>query len=98
MSYNALWRSAQGTKFYRALHEQRNLQNAVIHIPKSNVFQFGDSNSAFPVFRDLYWTVNEGESWAVIASGPGGHKTTLLQVRIFVLFILCPFLLRCLYL
>lgn len=96
MSYSALWRSAQGAKFCRMLHDKRNpLHSAVIHVPKSNVFQFGDPNSASPVLRDLQWTVNEGESWAVVASGSGGQKTTLFKVRI-LFYLLYAFFLLCL--
>jgi ABC-type molybdenum transport system ATPase subunit/photorepair protein PhrA len=64
----------------RTLHNNRSPRDVVVHIPKSNVFRFGDSNKASPIFEDLEWTINEGESWAVIGSGWGGQKTALLQV------------------
>jgi ABC-type molybdenum transport system ATPase subunit/photorepair protein PhrA len=48
----------------------------IIHIPKANIYCFGDSNSAKPVFGGFEWTVNEHESWAVMGSG----KTALFQV------------------
>jgi ATPase subunit of ABC transporter with duplicated ATPase domains len=35
---------------------------------------------AAPVFCDVEWTINEGESWAVIGTG-SKQKTALLQVR-----------------
>ena len=54
---------------------------AIIDIPKAHVYRFGDSNRASPVFKDLQWTVHEGESWAIISAGRGGQKTTLLQVN-----------------
>ncbi|KAK0505745.1 P-loop containing nucleoside triphosphate hydrolase protein [Armillaria luteobubalina] len=39
----------------------------VVSIPKADVYRFGDANAtSTPVFRDLDWTVKEGESWAVI--------------------------------
>jgi len=63
----------------RTFHDHRNPQDIVVHIPQANVFRFGDSNRASPVFKNVEWTVNEGESWAVI--GSGGKKTALLQVR-----------------
>ncbi|KAF8921840.1 P-loop containing nucleoside triphosphate hydrolase protein [Mucidula mucida] len=39
---------------------------AVVHIPKANIYRFGDASR--PVFRDVNWTVNENENWAVISS------------------------------
>lgn len=51
---------------------------AVIRIVDSNIYRFGDSNVAAPVFRNVNWTVREGECWAVIGSG-SHQKTTLLQ-------------------
>ncbi|KAG7452169.1 P-loop containing nucleoside triphosphate hydrolase protein [Guyanagaster necrorhizus] len=53
---------------------QRYLSSAtVINIPKADVYRFGDANAAStPVFRDLDWTVKEGESWAVV--GFGSHE------------------------
>ena len=53
----------------------------IVHIPRSNVYRFGDANGARGVFRDLEWTVNDGESWAVVGSG-SGEKTALLEVRL----------------
>ncbi|KAH0829066.1 P-loop containing nucleoside triphosphate hydrolase protein [Lanmaoa asiatica] len=53
-------------------------ENILVHIPKSNVYRFGDSNIAAPVFRDLDWTVKEGQNWAVIGRG-SNQKTALLQ-------------------
>ncbi|KAF5380371.1 hypothetical protein D9615_004509 [Tricholomella constricta] len=43
----------------------------IVHIPKANVFRFGDPNTAAPIFRSLQWTVHEGDAWAVIGSGSG---------------------------
>ena len=51
----------------------------LIHIPKANVYRFGDGNHAPPALRDLEWTVKPGENWAVIGSGTG-HKTTVFEV------------------
>lgn len=45
----------------------------VVSIPKADVYRFGDANAtSTPVFRDLDWTVKEGESWAVI--GLASHE------------------------
>ena len=53
---------------------------AVLRIPRANVYRFGDGNSALPVFKDLEWTINDGESWAIV--GPAGsEKSCLLDVR-----------------
>ena len=55
-------------------------QSTIIHIPRANVYRFGDANKARPVFKDLEWTVKEGENWAVV--GPAGsEKTDILEVR-----------------
>lgn len=54
-------------------------QDVILTIPKANVYRFGDPNTASPVFRDLEWSVNEGESWAIIGSG-SGEKTSFFQV------------------
>jgi ABC-type molybdenum transport system ATPase subunit/photorepair protein PhrA len=58
---------------------KRSYTNTLVHIPKSNVYRFGDSNVAAPVFRDVDWTVKEGQNWAVIGRG-ANQKTALLQV------------------
>ncbi len=52
----------------------------ILTIPKADVYQFGDANKASPVFKDLEWTIRDGESWAIV--GPAGNeKTQLLEVR-----------------
>ncbi|KAJ7152866.1 P-loop containing nucleoside triphosphate hydrolase protein [Mycena filopes] len=43
----------------------------VLSIPKANVYRFGDANRAAPVFRDLEWSINSDQSWAVVGSGSG---------------------------
>ena len=40
----------------------------VIRISKSDVYRFGDGNNSQPVFRNLEWTVNEDESWAIVGA------------------------------
>lgn len=76
------WRLADSAVVtYGTLSSHRTTRNVIVHIPKSKVFRFGDSNKASPVFEDLEWTVEEGESWAIVGSGWGGKKTALLQVR-----------------
>ncbi|KAI9441834.1 P-loop containing nucleoside triphosphate hydrolase protein [Lactarius indigo] len=56
----------------------RHLSSYVVHIPKANIYRFGDSDSARPVLTGVDWTVREGESWAVVGSG-AGEKTALLE-------------------
>ncbi|KLO15145.1 P-loop containing nucleoside triphosphate hydrolase protein [Schizopora paradoxa] len=51
----------------------------ILNIPKANVYRFGDPNKASPVFKDLEWTIRDGESWAIV--GPAGNeKTQLLEM------------------
>jgi ABC-type molybdenum transport system ATPase subunit/photorepair protein PhrA len=78
----------------------------VVRIPNANIYRFGDPNGARPVLRAVDWTVQDGESWAVVGSG-AGEKTALLEVShgelaftraqlhypsslAFILFILLP--------
>jgi hypothetical protein len=70
------------TSTSKSTSSQANLQEAplVIHIPKASVYCFGDGKHAQPLFRDVAWTVKEGESWAVIGSGGGGEKTIVFEV------------------
>lgn len=63
-----------GTKQTRRLHDGR-----VIHIPKADVFRFGDTKASDAIFKDLEWTVKDGESWAVIGATPSS-KSELFQV------------------
>lgn len=51
----------------------------VIHIPKADVFRFGDTKASDAIFRDLEWAVKDGESWAVIGATPSS-KSELFQV------------------
>ena len=63
-----------GIKQTRSLHDGR-----VIHIPKADVFRFGDTRASDAIFKDLEWTVKDGESWAVIGATPSS-KSELFQV------------------
>lgn len=66
----------------RYIASQPAAPNTIIHIPRADVFRFGDGNKARPVFKDVEWTVKEGENWAVV--GPAGsEKSDLLEVRFF---------------
>ncbi|KAF8058664.1 P-loop containing nucleoside triphosphate hydrolase protein [Lyophyllum atratum] len=74
--------SSQSRSVLRIARIQRHYTTSraspIIHVPKSNVYHFGDPNTAPPVFRDLEWTVREDESWAVIGSG-SSEKASLFQ-------------------
>ncbi|KAL4079310.1 P-loop containing nucleoside triphosphate hydrolase protein [Scleroderma citrinum] len=59
-------------------HNRGKQAGIVLQIASSNIYRFGDSNIAAPVFRDVRWVVKEGENWAVIGSG-SNQKTALLQ-------------------
>ncbi|KAF8552969.1 hypothetical protein OG21DRAFT_1485807, partial [Imleria badia] len=88
MSHNRLWsrhgrwntlipyQNKHGTRLKRPYTSPA--ENILVHIPKSNVYRFGDSNIAAPVFRAVDWTIQEGQNWAVIARG-SNQKTALLQ-------------------
>lgn len=54
--------------------------NTILRIPKADVYRFGDGGKATPVFKDLEWTITEGDSWAIV--GPAGNeKSLLLEVK-----------------
>ena len=55
------------------------VRTPIVHVPKANVYRFGDSNNARPVFTDIEWTIHNDEAWAVIGSG-SGEKAALFQV------------------
>ncbi|KZT37288.1 P-loop containing nucleoside triphosphate hydrolase protein [Sistotremastrum suecicum HHB10207 ss-3] len=40
----------------------------ILSLKSSNAFNFGDGDAATPVLRDVSWTINDGESWAVVGS------------------------------
>ena len=54
-----------GIKQTRSLHDGR-----IIHIPKADVFRFGDTKASDAIFKELEWTVKDGENWAVIGATP----------------------------
>ncbi|KAG6910400.1 hypothetical protein DXG01_010755 [Tephrocybe rancida] len=63
---------------FGAIKHYSTTRTPFVHIPKSNVYRFGDPNNASPIFHDLSWTVHEHEAWAVIGSG-SGEKVTLFE-------------------
>jgi energy-coupling factor transporter ATP-binding protein EcfA2 len=63
-----------GIKQTRSLHDGR-----IIHIPKADVFRFGDTKASDAIFKDLEWTVKDGENWAVIGATPS-LKSELFRV------------------
>lgn len=58
-------------------------RSTILRIPTADVYRFGDGGKATPVFKELDWTINEGESWAIV--GPAGNeKSHLLEVKSMV--------------
>ncbi|KAG1814471.1 hypothetical protein EV424DRAFT_1413941, partial [Suillus variegatus] len=51
---------------------------AIVQISRSNIYRFGDPNLAAPVCRDVEWTIDKGESWAVMSGSK--QKTALLII------------------
>ena len=53
-------------------------QRPIVHIPTA------PSHTRSPLLRDLGWTVNDGEAWAIISDGGGRGKKTIFNVSLFV--------------
>ncbi|KAJ3902277.1 P-loop containing nucleoside triphosphate hydrolase protein [Lentinula edodes] len=68
------WRSNQCNNLRRLSTSSNGKFETVINIRNANVYRFGDGKYVQPQFRDLTWTVEDGESWAVIGSGGGGER------------------------
>lgn len=63
-----------------AIQQTRSLHDGgVIHIPKADVFRFGDTKASDAIIKDLEWTVKDGESWAIIGATPS-TKSALFHV------------------
>ena len=58
-----------GIKQTRSLHDGQ-----VIHIPKADVFRFGDTKASDAIFKDLEWIMKDGESWAVVGATPSSKS------------------------
>ncbi|KAG1866991.1 hypothetical protein C8R48DRAFT_761311 [Suillus tomentosus] len=56
-----------GKRLSNKLTANRAHTKSIVQIPRSNIYRFGDPNFAAPVFHDVEWTINKGESWAVIS-------------------------------
>jgi ABC-type molybdenum transport system ATPase subunit/photorepair protein PhrA len=48
----------------------------VLNLQDATVFKFGDADPSKALFRDLNWTIKEGEGWAVT----GTQKKALIEV------------------
>ena len=59
------------------------LQHPIVHIATgSYIYAFGaPSHTRTPLLRDLGWTINDGEAWAVISGGGGRDKNIIFNVR-----------------
>ena len=57
-------------------------QRPIVHIPTgSYIYAFGaPSHTRSPLLRDLGWTVNDGEAWAIISGGGGRGKKIIFNV------------------
>ncbi|KAG2087721.1 P-loop containing nucleoside triphosphate hydrolase protein [Suillus cothurnatus] len=77
-SQKAVGLATKRTALKLRLYSDRAAANSIVQISRSNIYRFGDPNFAAPVFRDVEWTIDEGESWAVIGTG-SKQKTALLQ-------------------
>ena len=58
----------------------------IVHIPTgSYIYAFGaPSHTGSPLLRDLGWTMNDGEAWAIISGGGGRGKNIIFNVRFFL--------------
>ncbi|TFK71067.1 P-loop containing nucleoside triphosphate hydrolase protein [Pluteus cervinus] len=53
-------------------------RQTILSIPKSNIHRFGAWNNIPPTFRDLQWSIQPNEAWAIVSAGSAG-KTALFQ-------------------
>ncbi|TCD67779.1 hypothetical protein EIP91_011965 [Steccherinum ochraceum] len=51
----------------------------ILRIVNSSIYSLGAGTSSRPVFRDVSWTINQNEAWAVLSTGSSSGKTSLLQ-------------------
>ncbi|KAF9262577.1 P-loop containing nucleoside triphosphate hydrolase protein [Marasmius fiardii PR-910] len=57
----------------------KSLSTTVINIPKADIYSFGAATSkTHPVFTNVEWKIEKGESWAVVG-GNSGEKNMLFQ-------------------
>lgn len=54
-------------------------EGPIVHIPRSSIYPLGVNNKSGPLFRDVSWTVQPDEAWAVLSTSSSGAKTSLLQ-------------------
>jgi ABC-type molybdenum transport system ATPase subunit/photorepair protein PhrA len=60
---------------FRRLYSTRS--RSILHLPKANVYKFGDGDAARPVFRQLEWSILDGENWAVVGAS---SKSSVVKV------------------
>lgn len=51
----------------------------ILRIVNSSIYPLGAGASSRPLFRDVSWTINSDEAWAVLSVGSSSGKTSLLQ-------------------
>ena len=63
---------------------QAEAQRPIVHIPTgSHIYAFGSpSQTRSPSLRDLGWTVNDGEAWAIISAAGGRGKKIIFNVSL----------------
>ncbi|KAF9811747.1 hypothetical protein IEO21_06470 [Rhodonia placenta] len=49
----------------------------ILHLPNASIFERGHPITAEPVLRDISWTIQPGEAWAILSAGHGSSKRTL---------------------
>lgn len=65
------------SRTFSAIHAQP--QGPIVHIPHSSIYPLGVNNKSGPLFRNVSWTIQPEEAWAVFSTNSSGAKTSLLQ-------------------
>ena len=74
---------AVSQSFQRRLYSSNAPPSRILCIPRgSKIFAFGTpSETKTPLLKDFSWSIEQGETWAVV-SGSGGGKSVVFKVRI----------------
>ncbi|PCH35667.1 nucleoside triphosphate hydrolase protein [Wolfiporia cocos MD-104 SS10] len=54
----------------------------VLEIDNSSVYALGNGSSQDPILRDISWTIQPNEAWAVLSAGYGSSKRTLFNALV----------------
>ena len=63
----------------RTFSTKQTADGAIVHIPHSSIYPLGAGAKSGALFRDVSWTVQPDEAWAVLSASSSGAKTSLLQ-------------------